>query len=81
MVHCYVQSLLYRPNANVDARHTDMSKSLAPNSAQYTVKAIDSVPGQTSHISITSLSDKRSETGGLHGTLKLATGARVMLTA
>ena len=24
---------------------------------------------------------KRSETGGLHGTLKLAVGARVMLTA
>ena len=30
---------------------------------------------------LTSLSDKRSETGGLHGTLKLAIGARVMLTA
>ena len=27
------------------------------------------------------LSDKRSETGGLHSTLKLAIGARVMLTA
>ena len=41
------------------------------------IKAIDSVAGQTSHIS---LSDKRSETGGLHGTLKLAIGVRVMIT-
>ena len=55
--------------------------ALAPQSAQYTIKAIDSVAGQTSHLSLTSLSDKRSETGGLHGTLKLAIGARVMLTA
>ena len=27
------------------------------------------------------MSDKRSDTGGLHGTLKLTVGARVMLTA
>ena len=72
---------VYRLNADVDTRNTDMLKSLAPNSAQYTIKAIDSVAGQTSHISLTSLSDKRSETGGLHGTLKLAIGAHVMLTA
>ena len=32
-------------------------------------------------ISLSSLSNKRSETGGLHSTLKLAIGARVMLTA
>ena len=44
------------------------------------IKAIDSVAGQTSHISLTSLSDKRSETGGLHSTLKLTIGAHVMLT-
>ena len=72
---------VYRLNADVDTRNTDMLNSLAPNSAQYTIKAIDSVAGQTSHISLTSLSDKRSETGGLHGTLKLAISARVMLTA
>ena len=42
---------------------------------------IDIVAGQTSHISLSTLSDKRSETGGLHSTLKLAIGARVMLTA
>ena len=69
---------VYRLNADVDTRNTLM---LAPQSAQFTIKAIDSVAGQTSHISLSSLSDKRSETGGLHSTLKLAIGARVMLTA
>ena len=44
-------------------------------------KAIDSIAGQISHISLSTLCDKRSETGGLHTTLKLAVGARVMLTA
>ena len=29
---------------------------------------------------LSAISDKRSETGGLHGVLKLAIGARVMLT-
>ena len=57
-----------------------MLDSLAPQSAQFTIKAIDSVAGQTIHLSLTSLSDKRSDTGGLHGTLKLAVGARVMQT-
>ena len=71
---------VYRLNADVDERNTDMLDSIAPQSAQFAIKAIDSVAGQTSHISLTSLSDKRSETGGLHGTLKLAVGARVMLT-
>ena len=52
-----------------------MSNSLAPNSAQYTIRAIDSVAGQSSHISLTRLSSKRTETGGLHGTLKVAIGA------
>ena len=72
---------VYRLNADVDTRNTVMLNSLAPQSAQYTIKATDSVAGETSHISLSSLSDKRSETGGLHGTLKLAIGARVMLTA
>ena len=72
---------VYRLNADVDTRNTLMLNSLAPQSAQYTIKAIDSVAGESGHISLSSLSDKRSETGGLHGTLKLAIGARVMLTA
>ena len=71
---------VYRLNADVDERNTNMLDSIAPQNAQFAIKAIDSVAGQTHHISLTSLSDKRSETGGLHGTLKLAVGARVMLT-
>ena len=71
---------VYRLNADVDQRNTDMLNSIAPQSAQFAIKAIDSIAGQTNHISLTNLSDKRSETGGLHGTLKLAIGARVMLT-
>ena len=44
------------------------------------LKASDAIAGQTTHIELSSLSDKRSETGGLHNVLKLAIGARVMLT-
>ena len=58
-----------------------MLDSLAPESAQYTIKVIDSIAGQTNHMCLTTISDKRSETGGLHSTLKLAVGARVMFTA
>ena len=54
-----------------------MLNELAPQSAQYTIKACDSIAGQTSHIS---LSDKRFETGDPHSTLKLAIGARVNVT-
>ena len=68
-------------NADVETRNSFMLNNLAPQSAQYAIKAHDSVAGQTSHISLSSLSYKRSETGGLHSTLKLAIGARVMLTA
>ena len=58
---------VYRLNTDVDKRHSLMFNQLAP---QYTIKACDSVAAQTSHISLTSLSEKRSETGGLHSTLK-----------
>ena len=66
---------VYRLNADVDKRNAHMLNSLAPESAQF------SIAGQTSHISLNSLSDKRSDTGGLHSILKLAIGAHVMLTA
>ena len=46
----------------------------------YAIKASDAVAGQTRHIDLSRLSNKRSETGGLHGVLKLAIGAPVMLT-
>ena len=72
---------VYRLNADVDSRNTLMLDNLVPQSAQYTIKASDFIAGQTSHICLSTISDKRSETGGLHSTLKLAIGARVMLTA
>ena len=71
---------VYRLNVDVDSRNSLMLDNLAPQSAQYTIKARDARAGQTTHICLSSLSDRRSETGGLHSTLKLAIGARVMLT-
>lgn len=70
---------VYRITADFDKQNAHMLNSLASESAQYTIKAIDSIAGQTSHISLTSLSDKQYDTCGLHSTLKLAIGARVML--
>ena len=72
---------VYRLNTDVDSRNPLMLDELATQSEQFTIKAIDSIVGQTSHISLSSISGKRSETVGLHSTLKLAIGARVMLTA
>jgi len=72
---------VYRLNADVESQNNLMLNSLAPETQQYVIKASDAVAGQTSHICLSNLSDKRSETGGLHGVLKLAVGAHVMLTA
>ena len=71
---------VYRLNADVESRNSLMLDDLASQSEQFTIKAIDSIAGQTCHINISTISNKRSETGGLHSTLKLAIGARVMLT-
>ena len=71
---------VYRLNADVDKYNTIVLNNLAPQNAQYTIKAADFIADQTSHLSL-SLSDRRSETGGLHSTLKLAVGACVILTA
>ena len=71
---------VYRLNVDVDSRNALMLDNLAPQSEQYTIKARDARAGQTTHISLSAISDKRSETGGLHGIVKLAIGARVMLT-
>ena len=43
---------VYRLNADVDAQNSLMLNSLAPHSAHYTIKCIDSVAGQTSHLSL-----------------------------
>ena len=72
---------VYRLNVNVDKRNCAMLNVLAPEEQQIVIESSDSIGGQTRHINLSNLSNKRSETGGLHGTLKLAVGARVMLTA
>ena len=69
-----------RVNADVDSRNELMLNNLASESEQCAIKACDTVVGQTTHIALSSLCDKRAETGGLHSVLKLAVGARVMLT-
>lgn len=71
---------VYRLNDAVDKRNTFMLNALATEDQQYTINASDSVAGQMRHIDLSNLSDKRSETGNLHSVLKIAIGARVMLT-
>ena len=71
---------VYRLNVDVDKHNEHMLNSLTTETQQYYIKASDAIAGQTSHIDLSILSDKRSETEGLHGVLKLAVGARVMLT-
>ena len=63
---------MYRLNVNVDKRNCAMLNVLAPKEQQIVIKSSDSIGGQTRHINLSNLSNKRSETGGLHGTLKLA---------
>ena len=72
---------VYRLNDYANDRNRLMLNSLAPQCEQYTIKASDAIAGQTTHIDLHSLSENRNETGGLHGTLKLAIGARIMLVA
>ena len=72
---------VYCLNVGVDKQNEEMLKKLAANNQQYCIASCDSIGGQTNHIDLTNLSQKRSETGGLHGKLKLTVGARVMLTA
>ncbi len=72
---------VYRLNEYANDRNTLMLNSLAPQCDQYTIKASDAIAGQTTHVDLQNLSANRNETGGLHGTLKLAIGARVMLVA
>ena len=72
---------VYRLNVDVDARNNLMLDSIGSADNQYCIKACDAVAGRNRHIDLTQLSDKRSETGGLHSVLKIAIGACVMLTA
>lgn len=71
---------VYRVNADVNERNEHMLSKLTSTTEKYEVKASDAVTGQTKHIDLASLSRKRTDTGGLHHVLKIACGARVMLT-
>ena len=57
-----------------------MLTKLTCTTHRYEVKASDAITGQTKHIDLASLSSKRTKTSGLHDILKIACGARVMLT-
>ena len=67
-----------RLNEDVDQRNEYMLSKLM--TTKYAIKAGDAIIGQTKHVNLASLSSKIAETGGLHGVLKIACGARVMLT-
>ena len=59
----------------------DRSQDAEKNDSDlFTIPACDTIASQTNHTDLSTLSDKRSDTGGLHTVLKLAVGARVMLT-
>ena len=55
---------VYRLNVDVDERNSIMLNKLASENEQYSIKASDARAGQTSHIDLTTLSNKRQETGG-----------------
>jgi len=55
--------------------------TLAPESQQYSIYDCDAIAGQSSHIDLLNLSDKRAYMGGLPIVLILAVGARVRFTA
>ena len=71
---------VYRLNESVDKCNDFMLNSLASEDDQFSIEAQDSVTGQTRHFDLANLPNKKSETGNLHNVLKIAVGARVMLT-
>ena len=71
---------VYRLNDSVDKRNDFMLNSLASEDDQFSIEAQDSVTGQTRQFDLANLPNKKFETGNLHNVLKIAVGARVMLT-
>ena len=51
-----------------------MFEHLASECDQYTNRASVVTAGQSAHINLENLSENRNQTGGLHGTQKLAIG-------
>lgn len=58
----------------------EMLDRLIPEYPQNIIQECDAIAVQTRHVELSNLSDKRSDTGGLHDVFKLSIGARVMLT-
>ncbi len=54
---------VYRLNVNVNERNSHMLNALAQESDQYSVHACDAVAGQTHHIDLSNISNKRTDTG------------------
>ena len=71
---------VYKLNADVDEHNDCMLRRIPSTVRRFAVKASDAATGQTKHIDLASLPTRRTETGGLHGVLNIAVGARVMLT-
>ena len=67
---------VYRLNTDVNDHNSHMLNALAPKSQQYSIKACDSMAGQTDHQ--TCLTNDQT-TDGPHSLLKVAVWARVML--
>jgi citrate lyase gamma subunit len=72
---------VYTYNVDVDNRNQIMLDMCAQPNDQFSITAQDTVSGQTHHIQLSNISNKKSDTGGLHSVLKIAVGASVMLTA
>ena len=53
---------MYRLNCDVDNRNSEMLNTLVSHDDQVKLKSSDSICGQNNHISLSRLSDKRSET-------------------
>ena len=49
---------VYRLNIDVDSRNSLMLNNLAPQCEQYSIKASDAIAGQTTHLQLSTLSDK-----------------------
>ena len=71
---------VYRTNLAVTARNNLMLNSLASQDNQYWIEAEDDTGGQTNMIHLSDIPTNASATGRLPTLLKLAVGARVMLT-
>ena len=62
---------MYKLNVDVDSRNALMLDNLAPQSAQYTIKARDVLELAKQLTYLSAISDKFSETGDLHGVVSL----------